>query len=95
MNVCPPAAFEGRALWAIEDKERRDIVGEETDETIVEGSEGGVVATLAGVNLEGPDGGVDGDAETAAGMLMVLEGVSGEGDAGGGRFKLGEETRGC
>jgi hypothetical protein len=55
--------LERGLIRAIEDKERVDGEGEETQEAVIEGSESRVRPAFAGLDLEEPDRGVDGNAE--------------------------------
>jgi hypothetical protein len=51
--------FKGGFMRAVKDEEGMDVGLEETTETVVEGSDGGVGTFLAGLDLEGPYGDVD------------------------------------
>jgi hypothetical protein len=51
--------FKGGFMGTVKDEEWADVALEETTETVVEGSDGGVGAFLAGLDLEGPYGDVD------------------------------------
>lgn len=84
-------ALERGALRAVEDEEGVDVEREELDEAVKERAQRGVATAFAGLDLEGPDGGVDCEAEAPLVLVVMLEGVAEEGDAFG-LAELGEEA---
>lgn len=84
-------SLERGALRAVENEEGVDVVRQELDEAVKERAQRGVATAFAGLDLEGPDGGVDCEAEASLVLVLVLEGVAEEGDAFG-LTELGEEA---
>lgn len=77
----PLVALEEGLVGAVEDEEGRDGEGEEADEAVEEGADGGVRAAAGGLGLERPYREVDGEAEGPACLFEVVDGEFAEGDS--------------